>query len=797
MRTPRRIPRRARRTRTRWLTGSILLLASVAPLPGADAHAQTPTTIGLVLDGPLGRMTDVRARLAREITAVLGTDRPVRLEAAHEYVGDWTADGIRAAIGDALAAPEVDLVVVFGVVGASIAADLGSLAKPVVAAPVVEAGVRGFPSESVAVANGLYYVGPEFSRAPLELFREVFGVSRVAVIGPPAFAAAADAQARRFAEAAGLRAAWVVPASDDPVETVARIPAEADGVYVLPVLRWSEADLRALASGLGARRLPSLSWAGADEVELGLLAASTPQALLDRISRWVAVTVEAITRERPAGVVPSAFLVQEQLTLNRERIASLGVSPRWRALLDAAYVGDEVPAGLEPLNLPAAVALALESNLDLLAAGRGVEAGAASARLAGAPLLPQVSLGGSTRWLGGNLLGSAVALPSSGALTGSGSFSLPLYDDRRWADYSIERSLQRSRVHTFTAQQLDVAQAAAVTYVGVLGQRTLVRIQRANLELTRSNLEIARIREATGGGRLAEVYRWQTEVASAQDALVRATTNSALVEQELNRLLRRPLTSPVILSGLAVDDPDVLADASAVGPYIDDPAAFDAFRAFLVAEAMEVSPELRALDAQTAAFERQRTAANRAFWLPSFGLEAFGLNRFAQWGGTQSTGDSGFWTIAIVGRYPLFTGLGRFAESDRSARELERIELEGQAVRQRVDQRVGTALLELRGALVGLEVAREAAEAARRNYALTEESYRQGVGAIIMVLDAQTTAVAAELRAATAAYEVLVGLANVQRAVGRFDLFGQTEGREAFLQRLDEYFAEAGVEVRR
>jgi outer membrane protein TolC len=150
-----------------------------------------------------------------------------------------------------------------------------------------------------------------------------------------------------------------------------------------------------------------------------------------------------------------------------------------------------------------------------------------------------------------------------------------------------------------------------------------------------------------------------------------------------------------------------------------------------------------------------------------------------------------------VGRYPLFTGLSRFAESDRASAELERITLERAATQERVDQRVGAAALNLRGALVGLEVAREAAEAAWRNYALTEESYREGVGAIIMVLDAQNVALAADLRAATAAYEVLVSVADLQRAVGRFDLFGSAEARDAFFRRLDVFFAEAGVEVRR
>jgi outer membrane protein TolC len=325
----------------------------------------------------------------------------------------------------------------------------------------------------------------------------------------------------------------------------------------------------------------------------------------------------------------------------------------------------------------------------------------------------------------------------------------------------------------------------------------VARIQRANADLTRSNLEIARIREATGAGRLAEVYRWQAQLAQAQDALVQATTAVGVVEQELNRLLHRPLTQPVVLGDLAVDDPAALSPAVRIGRYVDTPEAFDTFRRFVAAEAVGASPDLLALDARIAAYARQASAASRAFWLPSFSLEAGGLYRFSQWGDTQSGGGDGLWTVALVGRYPIFAGMSRVAESDRASRESEQVTLQREATRERVEQAVGAAALQVRGAFVGLEVAREAAEAARRNYALVEESYREGVGAIIMLLDAQSAALTADLRAATAAYEVLVSLADLQRAVGRFDLFGSADARQEFFQRLDAFFTEAGVEVRR
>ena len=773
-------------------------------LTGPVIHAQTPARpggsalrIGLVLDGPHGRMTDVRPRLSGEIASLLGGPEAVRLDAADEIVADWTVTGIRSALARAVADPSLDLVIAFGVVGSQLAAELGPLAKPVIAALVPEPRAAGFPSDSALAAAGLHPVAPQFSRLPLVAFREMFGVQRVAVLVPAALAEVAPALGPRLAEIAGLEGGWTVGASPDPVETVARIPADADGVYLLPVLEWTEADTRAFAEGLAARRLPSFSWNGGDEVRDGIAAAASAEPVLGRLPRWVAVTVEAVTRTRQAGTAPTTFLVREQTTLNRHTIQAIGASPRWRDLVDAQFVDSATVEAGAQLTLTDAIVSAIQLNVDLSASSRAVEAGAAQVRLAGAPLLPQLGIAASARWLGGNILASAEPYAASGAFTGRAGFSQVLYDDRAWANYSIEKSLQSSREYGFAAQQLDIARAAAATYIAVLGQRTLARIQRANADLTRSNLEIARIREATGGGRLAEVYRWQTQLAQAQDALVQATTAVGVAEQELNRLLHRALTQPVVLGDLAVDDPAALSQTARIGTYLDTPEAFETFRRFVAAEAMEASPDLLALDAQIEAYARQVSAAGRAFWLPSFSLEAGGLYRFTEWGDTQAGGGNGLWTVALVGRYPIFAGTARLAESDRASRERERVTLQREATRERVEQAVGVAALQVRGAFVGLEVAREAADAARRNYALVEESYREGVGAIIMLLDAQGAALTADLRAATAAYEVLVSLADLQRAVGRFDLFGSAEARDEFFQRLDTFFTAAGVEVRR
>ena len=64
------------------------------------------------------------------------------------------------------------------------------------------------------------------------------------------------------------------------------------------------------------------------------------------------------------------------------------------------------------------------------------------------------------------------------------------------------------------------------------------------------------------------------------------------------------------------------------------------------------------------------------------------------------------------------------------------------------------------------------------------------------MLDAQNTAVVAELDAANAVYDFLIDMMEVGRAVGRFSVLMSGEERDAFFRRLDAYFAAAGLAPR-
>ena len=94
----------------------------------------------------------------------------------------------------------------------------------------------------------------------------------------------------------------------------------------------------------------------------------------------------------------------------------------------------------------------------------------------------------------------------------------------------------------------------------------------------------------------------------------------------------------------------------------------------------------------------------------------------------------------------------------------------------------------------GIDLARQAADAARRNFDLVADGYSEGVVDIVTLLDAQRQSLNADLAAATAIYDFFSDMMAVQRATGNFDYFRSDEDRVRFLDSMRSYFEEQGYE---
>lgn len=783
-----------------------ILLVALFAAAASPSLAQTTRPlpvihVAIITDGPSERAAPLRALFLEEMRAVNRGEFDIQAPPELQLEADRTLAGVRAVLNRVLTDRRTDLVVTLGVLASHAAAQHASLPKPVLAPFVADRGLQDLPyKDGASGKKNLSYVSLDVDiHRDLTAFREIVPFTRLVFLLDGAIAVAIPGvydEVKRVAHELGITVTPVT-VGDAAAPALAAIPSDAQAVYVGPLPGLSSHEFERLAAGLIERRLPSFAFEGKSDVERGLLVGIAPALQMERVARRVALNARRILLGEDAATLPVAFARGEGLTLNMRTARAIGYSPGWQLLTGAELLHDEPEAVGLPLSLTGAVREALELNLDLRIAQANVAAGEENIRQARAALLPQIGLAGRGTMIEED---DAAAIPGRAERVTSGSLTLDqtLYSEPAWANLDVQKQLQTARENEREQVRLDLVLETAQTYLDVLRARTNVRVQKDNLQLTRSNLELARARRRIGTAGPSEVYRWESEIANARRAVVEAQAQARVAEIALNALLHRPLEEAVATVEVGLNEPVLIASQQRLYDLIDNPASFRMLRDFIVQDALAAVPELAQIDARIHAQERTLASARRADWQPTLTLRADRTETFARDGthGAPLPGvDDQETTMLLQLSFPLFTGGARDAQKAKAYEELTGLRVQRQAVAERIEQRVRAALYTARSAFTAIRLSREAADAAQNNFDVMRDAYSRGTVSILDLLDAQNAALVADLRAATAVYDFVAELMEVERAAARFDFFLTPGDQADWFARLERYFTQRGMSV--
>ena len=784
----------------RLLTAGFLLLG----VGSGSLHAQEQQAVrvGIVVDGPWARNADALALLERELTDLLRSDFDVEFPLTLE--ADWTLAGVRAVTTRLLEDPSIALVVTSGVIGSVDAVRRGAMPKPVIAPYVPDAALLGIPDVDggSGIPNLVYITHPTQVLREIQAFREVVEFEHLVILTNPYYLEAVP-ELRERLEAA-MRAldmrATLLPVAAVDEATLATIPDDAEAVFLAWLTNLQEGETERLLTALRDRALPTLSFF-IEDVPRGALMSLNGDSYFPRIARRVALNAQRILLGEDAATIPVEFGRDEELTINMETARAIGVFPSFGVLTEATLINEARQRVEREVTLQGVITEATAVNLELAARQRAVAAREKEVALARSVLLPQVDLAGTGLIIDEDRAAASFGSQAQRSLTGGLAGSQVLFSEGAWANLSIQGSLQRAREFELATLELDIALEAAIAYLNLLRSKTLERIARENLDVTRSNLDLARVRVSLGSASPGEVFRWDTEVAQGRQAVISANSLRNVAEIDLNRLLRRPLEEPFATQEATIDDLPLMRGTPSVRDYMGNPYSFRLFRAFMVEEGLAASTELREIDAAIDAQQRVLTSARNAYWAPTLALFGDLGYRLAQ-GGAGSEPVAGLppgtpvrddldWSVGVSLSLPLVAGGARPAEVGRVSREIESLRLQRAEIEQRVEQRVRAALHQAGASYANIQLARDAATAARRSFELVTDAYARGAARLVDLLDAQNVSVVSELGAANAAYDFLIDFVQVERAVGRYQVFAGEAERQAFFDRLDTYFARA------
>ena len=459
--------------------------------------------------------------------------------------------------------------------------------------------------------------------------------------------------------------------------------------------------------------------------------------------------------------------------------------------LFAASIPAVAGAADSEVSLPEAVRQALESNLELAARRRALEANHEEIGVVRSALLPQVTIGGRGQVIDDNRSDSARGNNREESLLLAAGLNQVLYDETDWAEFSIQKHVYAQQVQEFDSFRLGVVQDAADAFLELDRSRAVLAIQQQNREVTRRNLETTRARIAAGWSSERAILRWESQLAG-NDSDVRSAEVLVLQNRfELNRVRNRPPESPTSPLPATIEEYGFVYAREPVVKAIAAPEEDRRMRDYLVRVGLARSPDLTALDASIAAAERQLVANERAFWVPSLSMAA-GVDHLVNDGNTRGDNfNETEWGVKGVLEFPLFEGGAKFSSLRQARETLAGLRTDRRATALSLEQSIRAALAQSSGSYANVDFAHRQVDAARRNYELVDASYVLGVASILDLLDAQNQLLTGELAATNALYGFLEDLVSAERQLAFFP-FLEPAGNVASL--LDGVRKELGLQ---
>ena len=293
----------------------------------------------------------------------------------------------------------------------------------------------------------------------------------------------------------------------------------------------------------------------------------------------------------------------------------------------------------------------------------------------------------------------------------------------------------------------DVALAVEEAYYNLLAARQLREVAQETVKQTGQHVALADARYKVGVAAKSDVLQAQTEKADADLGFVRADSAVRIANGRLANAmgLRVSQTVEIAQPRLPQDIHHLeLADIEQ-----------------LLNEAAATRPELKAALAQV---EVQRAAVKSAearYW-PSVTAGAG-----AGWTGRTFPPNLGQWNLGLGLDWPLFTGFDRNYQVHRSKSDLARAIAERESLLQGVELEVWTAYQRVIESSQAIDAAGRFVASAEENARVAEGEYKNGVGSIIALIDAQNSRSVARTRLVQAQLDWHTAMAQFERAVGR------------------------------
>lgn len=773
--------------------------------------------IGILADGNGDLIADGLDVFEKEIRDLLRNEYDVDISQQNILIGDWTLGNVKNNLQKLLNSKEVDIILAMGAISSNEISHHKNLSKPSIAPMVIDEKLQELPRKrsGSGVKNLNYVISiPSFEEG-LNVFEKVVDFDCCAIAVNKYYLNSLPRIAEKLLTMNQLKASYcnMLPIGDSVDDAISLLTPDIKAVYITPLTHISKQDRMKFYAALNERNIPSFSHLGKEDVEDGVLAGIDSKSNLPRLGRRVAINIQRILMGENAGGLPIDFRTgRQQLVINTETARKIHVYPSFSVLTDAELVNESNSKVDQNISLFSAVTEAVDKNLEFIAKNCERKAGKEDIRIAWANLLPQLDISGAWSKIDGDRAAAASGLMAENSMTGRAVFTQVMFSEKAWANVRISKQIDIGRAAELEQVKQSIALTAAISYLNVLKAKTYMGITKNNIKVTKSNLELAKVRHAIGTSGPGEVYRWEAELANSKRDVLNAERQMVQAEIQLNRMMHRPLDEKWNMLEIKIDDPRLLTGVYPQ-PEIDNPWVYRKLSDFVVSYGINNAPEIEQIDAGVKAKKRLLKSIKREFYVPSVFFQGDISYMFDESGsGTEGTDiepliNSGFtvsqavalgsllpepsddtdWSLGVKISLPLYSGGRKYAEIKRASLEIKQMETERNSIKEQLEQRIRSSLIQVATSMALIDVTKEAATAAEKTLHLVTDAYAKGMATMLDLIDSQNAARTADEVSANAVYDFLIDLMQFERSINSLDFFVDPSQRGALFNAFNKF----------
>jgi outer membrane protein len=573
----------------------------------------------------------------------------------------------------------------------------------------------------------------------------------------------------------------VVPVNTNVTGSLNKIPKDVDTAFVTPLFNLSTEQRKLLYSELNAKKLPTFSSMGREDVELGALLGNSAMDFDRKVAEATSFNIHSILHGAKVKPEQIPFYDDKVISINTDTAEMLGYVPPLRLLNNAQVVSHKKP---EMYDLSTIFTKYEQGNKDverqkyLVRAARRAEVSAALR------YLPTLRMD-----LGYQSYNDDYAQSYSNVPTHIGQFTLAMdqviYSPDLVTNIIVKNKRLKFQKEEEILTQQNVGLQVAMLYVETLMLENAIKIQEEDVKESRENLAIARVREKTGVSGKEETLRWAGRLSYREQKLLSMKADYNNLQISINNMLYQSPTTRFELKPMKADDPAFFTSDIHIIDHVRDPQKLEKFTQMLVTEAIRLSPETAKLRAAIAMKKAEMGNYIQKFVLPDAKLsleygtqfdrnlpyEMVGHRQMATpaamylggspWLNLNTTSGRVF----VGAEWKPIEGGHKFAEIARCKAELDELYAHEDQVNLEIESQVRSVINRALAKYFMIEKDYKAMFADQENYKLVKVRYLEGKAPVAQMIDAQDAYLDAKLAAMNSQYDFFKELLWVQRAL--------------------------------